>query len=158
MNDRREQEESRRVFAESLPRKATTMHAFALADAATPRGRYTEQERSTVVGANPVIDYPAGPAWCADPGSQLLEPPLGFDNPALEPSTVFSSCSPVEQPDGPLAPSTKSPSAVSRSGPSSFSTAEIMAAQCRSQMSSLSRPDDDGGIERPPSQLRRRRL
>ena len=104
-NDRKVREQQDRVFApdQSLPRQATTMHAFALADAATPRGRYTAQERSTVVGANPVIDYPAGPAWCADPGSQLLEPPLGIDNPALEPSTVFSSCSPVEQPDGPLA-------------------------------------------------------
>jgi hypothetical protein len=88
LSSQEEQAEHQRVFAEnqSLPRQATTMHQFALADALTPRGRYTTQEQSTVTGANPVIDYPAGPAWCADPGSQLLEPPLGLDNPALEPA------------------------------------------------------------------------
>ena len=85
---RQEQEERPRIFApdQSVPRQATTMHAFALADALTPRGRFSAVEAQVVVGANPTIDYPAGPAWCADPGSQLLEPPLGFDNPALEPS------------------------------------------------------------------------
>ena len=51
-----------------------------------PRGRFTAVEAATVVGANPTIEYPAGPAWCADPGAQCVEPPLGLDNPALEPS------------------------------------------------------------------------
>ena len=94
-----EQEERRRVFAQdqSLPNRASTYHQHAQSDAATPRGRFSAVEAATVVGANPTIDYPAGPAWCADPGSQLLEPPLGLDNPALEPSTGFLS-SPVEAP------------------------------------------------------------
>jgi len=89
-NDLKVQEERRRVFAEdqSLPNRATTFHQFAQADAQTPRGRFSAVEAQVVVGANPVIDYPAGPAWCADPGAQLLEPPLGLDNPALDPQSM----------------------------------------------------------------------
>jgi hypothetical protein len=89
LSSQEEQIERRRVFAEdqSLPRQATTMHAFAQADAAMPRGRFSAVEAATVVGSNPTIDYPAGPAWSADPGSQCVEPPLGEDNPALEPSS-----------------------------------------------------------------------
>jgi hypothetical protein len=85
-NDLKVQEESRRVFApdQSLPRGATTFHQFAVADADIPRGRFTAHERSTVVGSTPATDYPAGPAWSADPGAQCVEPPLGLDNPALE--------------------------------------------------------------------------
>lgn len=94
-NEQRVREEQQRVFAQdqSLPCQATTMHTFAQADAQTPRGRFTQVDAATVVGANPIIDYPAGPAWCADPGSQCVEPPLGLDNPALEPSTVFHASS-----------------------------------------------------------------
>jgi len=91
-NDKRvrEQQESRRVFAQdqSLPKQATTMHQFAQADALTPRGRFSAVDAATVVGAQPTIDYPAGPAWSADPGAQCVEPPLGFENPALEPSST----------------------------------------------------------------------
>jgi hypothetical protein len=92
----REQEESRRVFADqSLPSRASTFHQHAQADADTPRGRFTAHERSTVIGSTALPVYPAGPAWCADPGAQCLEPPLGLDNPALEPSAVMHS--PAEQ-------------------------------------------------------------
>jgi hypothetical protein len=110
----REQAESRRVFApdQSLPNPGTTFHARAQADADIPRGRFTEHERSTVIGSTPTpaTAYPAGPAWSADPGSQCVEPPLGFDNPALEPSVdleQLSSC--TAQATGPTsaaAPST----------------------------------------------------
>src|SRR6516165_7642874 len=85
-----EQIERRRVFAQdqSLPKQATTFHQFAQADANTPRGRFSAVDAAYVIGSKPDVAsaYPAGPAWCADPGSQLLEPPLGLDNPALEPS------------------------------------------------------------------------
>jgi hypothetical protein len=88
----REQEERRGTFApdQSLPREGSTFHQFAQADANIDRGRFTAHERSTVVGATPGPVYPAGPAWCADPGSQLLEPPLGLDNPELEPSSLLA--------------------------------------------------------------------
>jgi len=89
LSSQEEQEERRRVFApdQSLPNQASTFHQRAVADAAMPRGRFSAVEAATVVGANPTIDYPAGSAWSADPGAQCVEPPLGFDNPALEPSS-----------------------------------------------------------------------
>jgi len=101
-----EQEERRRVLDNDrrVRDQSSTFHAHAIADAEIPRGRFATHERSTVIGSSPTSDYPAGPAWCADPGSQLLEPPLGFDNPALEPSMAAS---PTEgQGDAVVAPST----------------------------------------------------
>jgi hypothetical protein len=97
----REQEERRRVFApnQSEPKQSSTYFQHAQADAQTPRGRFSAVEAQTVVGANPAINYPAGSAWCADPGSQLLEPPLGFDNSALEEPSTALAVSPVEAPD-----------------------------------------------------------
>jgi hypothetical protein len=93
LSSQEEQAERRRVFAQdqSVQRQATTMLAHAIADAAIPRGRFSAVEAATVVGANPVIDYPAGPAWSADPGAQCVEPPLGLDNPALT-APVEASC------------------------------------------------------------------
>jgi hypothetical protein len=92
---RQEQEEGRRTFAadQSLPNPGTTYLQHAQSDADIPRGRFTAYERSSVTGAtpNPASLYPAGPAWSADPGSQLLEPPLGFDNPALEVASIVST-------------------------------------------------------------------
>jgi hypothetical protein len=89
----REQEEQRRVFApdQSLPRQGTTMHQFAQNDAQMPRGRFSAIETVTVVGANPTINYPGGPAWSAGPGAQCVEPPLGLDNPALEVASTVST-------------------------------------------------------------------
>ena len=61
----------------------TTLSQFAQSDADIDRGRFTTHERSTVVGASSVPQYPAGPAWCdADQG---LEPPLGVCIDAMEP-------------------------------------------------------------------------
>src|SRR6516225_5582907 len=76
LSSQEEQEERRRVFApdQSLPNQASTFHQRAVADAAMPRGRFSAVEAATVVGANPTIDYPAGPAWSADPGAQCVEP------------------------------------------------------------------------------------
>jgi len=113
-NEQRVREQGR-VFApdQSLPREATTFHQFAQADADTPHGRFTAHERSSVTGATSAPSYPPGPAWCADPGSQLLEPPLGLENPALEPSLLAS---PAQATDGPADPS--APLDVERAGPS----------------------------------------
>jgi hypothetical protein len=68
--------------------QGSTFAQFAQADANIDRGRFTAHERSTVIGSTPTPDYPAGPAWCADPGAQLLEPPLSYYDPALEPSVL----------------------------------------------------------------------
>jgi hypothetical protein len=82
---RQEQEESRRVFADqSLPNRATTFHQFAEADAATPMGRFSAVSAAVVVGSTAIPQYPqaSAPFQC-DPVPD--EPPLGLDNPALEP-------------------------------------------------------------------------
>jgi hypothetical protein len=113
-----EQEERRRVFADqSLPNQASTFHQHAIADAAMPLGRFSAISNAQIVGQGAM--YPAAGTHQHDPCGP--EPPLGYAIDAQEPSTGFLS-SPVEQPDGPLAPSTAtSPSAVSSNGPSSFS-------------------------------------
>ena len=81
-----EQAERRRVFAQdqSLPKQATTFHQFAQADADTPRGRFSAVSAAYVVGskANIAASYPA--ASSAHQTELPPEPPLGFDNPALE--------------------------------------------------------------------------
>jgi hypothetical protein len=121
LSSQEEQIERRRVFAQdqSLPKQATTFHQHALADAQTPRGRFSAVEASYVVGTNPTIDYPAGPAWCADPGSQCVEPPLGLDNPALDyPSSAVLHPSPAEQ----LGPTSDAPSPLGQRDVGSFSS------------------------------------
>ena len=88
LSSQEEQAEHQRVFAEnqSLPRQATTMHAFAQADAQTPRGRFSAVETATVIGSKAGIasSYSA----CSSALAVQLpdEPPLGLDNPALEPA------------------------------------------------------------------------
>jgi hypothetical protein len=105
LSSQEEQQERQRVFAQDQSLRSSTFHQHAQADADTPRGRFTSHERSTVIGSTALPVYPAGPAWCADPGSQCVEPPLGLDNPALEqPSTL----SPVED----SAPVSAAPSSI----------------------------------------------
>jgi hypothetical protein len=101
-----QQEERRRTFAQdqSVPNPGSTFHAHAIAEAAMPRGRFSAVENATVVGANPVIDYPAGPAWSADPGAQCVEPPLGLDNPALEVASLVSTPQATGDPTDPATP------------------------------------------------------
>ena len=126
-NEQRVREEQQRVFAQdqSLPNRATTFHQFAQADAQTPRGRFSAIDAATVVGANPTIDYPAGPTWSADPGAQCVEPPLGFDNPAFEPSTALLSSS-----DEATGPTSDDPSPLGqRSGVGPFSAIDDPATE-----------------------------
>jgi hypothetical protein len=76
----------------------STFAQFAQSDADTPRGRFTVHEQSRVIGSSPspASQYPAGPAWTTDPGSQMLEPPLSpYENPALEPSELAPAFSPL---------------------------------------------------------------
>jgi hypothetical protein len=67
----REQAERRSVFApdQSLPNPASTFHQHALADAETPRGRFTQVETATVIGSKPeaASAYPAAAAHQHDP-------------------------------------------------------------------------------------------
>jgi hypothetical protein len=91
LSSQEEQAERRRVFAQdqSLPKQATTFHQFAQADADTPRGRFAAVSAAYVVGSTAVPQYPAASTpFQHDPVGD--EPPLGLDNPALEPSFLAS--------------------------------------------------------------------
>ena len=86
---RQQQEERRRVFAQDQSlRRTSTFYQHALADAETPRGRYSQVTTSYVIGSTPT-PATAYPAASAAHQIQLPdEPPLGFDNPALEPCSA----------------------------------------------------------------------
>jgi len=80
-----------------------TFHQHAVADAATPHGRFTQVNAATVVGATAVPQYPA-----ASSAHQIQlpdEPPLGLDNPALEPvaSPSAQATGPTSDGDAPPA-------------------------------------------------------
>ena len=126
-NDLSVREQQGRVFAQdqSLPNKASTLHQHALADADTPRGRFSAVETAYVVGskADVAASYPAAAAHQHDPCGP--EPPTGYRIDAMlddEPSTVSSaSFSSVETLGDPTsagdAPSTTFPSVdVQRAG------------------------------------------
>jgi hypothetical protein len=131
---RQQQEEQRRVFADqSLPNQASTYNQHALADAQTPRGRFSAVENATVVGSKPnaASAYPPAAPHQHDPCGQ--EPALGYRIDAMEPSTVFSSVSPVEQTDGPTDPATP------LAGGSSFSQSDDPATEGTAPPSASSR-------------------
>jgi hypothetical protein len=91
-----EQAERRDVIENEKRLRASTLSQFAQSDADIDRGRFTVHEQSRVIGSSPspASQYPAGPAWTTDPGSQCIEPPLSpHDNPALEPSDPEQSFS-----------------------------------------------------------------
>jgi hypothetical protein len=90
------QDEKRRIIRE----QATTMHQHAQAQAdEMSGGRFAATGTPNVTGATPVPSYPAAStSWQI----QLPdEPPLGFDNPALEPSA--DNAFPVEKLGAPVA-------------------------------------------------------
>jgi hypothetical protein len=91
LSSQEEQEERRRVFVQDQSLRSSTLHQHAQADAATPMGRFSAVSAAYVVGSTATPNYPAASApFQCDPVPD--EPPLGLDNPALEPSTL----SPVE--------------------------------------------------------------
>src|SRR6516165_5910500 len=126
----REQAERQRVFAQDQSvRQASTFHQHALADAQTPRGRFSAVETATVIGSKPDAAS-AYPAASAAHQIQLPdEPPLSLDNPALNPSELEAVSSAPQATNGPGDPS--APLGVERAGPS-FSS-EPMTAQRMSQ-------------------------
>jgi hypothetical protein len=81
-----EQAERRRTFAQdqSVPRQGTTFHQHALADALTPRGRFTAVEAAYVVGSTATPQYPqASTPFQREPVPD--EPPTGERIDELEP-------------------------------------------------------------------------
>ena len=99
LSSQEEQEERRRVLAQDArvrEQQGSTFHTFAQADADIP-GRFSAVAHATVVGADPIPNYPAAAAHQHDPCG--LEPPIGYRIDAMpdpeEPSTVHHAA--VEQ-------------------------------------------------------------
>jgi hypothetical protein len=108
-------------------------------------GRYAIVSPQIVVGAEPHINYPAcSPALAV----QLPpEPPLGFDNPALEPASLAS---PAQAPG----PTSDDPSPLGRGvGPSFFSQTSDPAGSSIANPPGRSFPNVAGSLP-----LRRRKL
>ena len=119
--EQRERAEPPRVFAEdqSLPRQATTMLAFAQADAAEPRGRFSAVSAAYVVGSKAEIaaSYPAAAAHQADPVGQ--EPSLGYRIDAMPEHEPLEVSFPSPQATDPTSARTVPP--VDAAGVGSFS-------------------------------------
>ena len=90
-----------RQLKEAAKAPATTMHAFAVAEASIDTGRYSAATgKPSVTGSTPIPQYPAAAAHQRDPVPD--EPSLGFSVNDLEPS--MASVSPaVEQTGAPAA-------------------------------------------------------
>jgi hypothetical protein len=94
-----------------------TMHGRAAAEASINTGRFTQVNAAHVVGSEPAVKYPAASSsWQI----QLPdEPPLGPDNPALEPAVALPASPAAETGGAVSAPSPTS--GVERPAPSLFS-------------------------------------
>jgi hypothetical protein len=103
---RRVQENDRRVREQG-----GTFHQHALADAATPRGRFTQVTAENVVGSTAIPAYPAASSPWQGPDLVGQEPPTGYRIDQMIPDD------PVVQQgqDGPAPDVPASPLAVERS-------------------------------------------
>ena len=99
--DRRETQRQDLSVRRQQEQTGGTMHAFAVADASTPRGRYSQVTTENVVGAK--ADIASAYAACSPALAVQLpdEPPLGEDNPALHP---LGPASPAQAPGPTSAP------------------------------------------------------
>ena len=109
MLSKQEEEQERRETLENdlrvLRERGSTFHQHAQSAANdTGGGRFASLGAPHVTGSSAVPIYPAGPQWTADPGSQVVEPPLpAFENSALANPTgdVSSGLSPPVVTDAP---------------------------------------------------------
>jgi hypothetical protein len=77
------QDDKRATLENDISVRPATFHAFSVAEADTPRGRYTAIEKASVIGVGPP-SYPKGPDWTVDPVG--TEPNLGFDVKEMQPT------------------------------------------------------------------------
>ena len=87
-DDPKSQATRRRVLRNDASVRASTLSQFAQSEANEIGGRFSANERATVVGANPLPNYPAA-FLQLDPVPD--EPPLGFRIDALDPFDPESS-------------------------------------------------------------------
>jgi hypothetical protein len=99
-NDRKVLEAERR----RILREGTTFHQFGQSQANDEAGgRFAAVNAATVVGAEPAMKYPQLPSsspWSGAQPEPGPEPPLGFENPAIEPSAVTLGAEQTDAPAG----------------------------------------------------------
>jgi len=93
--------------------RGSTLSQFATSEAETPRGRFAAISSPRIVGSTPIPKYEGAPNWANCPVP--TEPPLGFDNPAADPSSTEVALPREETPD-PERSQASSPLARSGSG------------------------------------------
>src|SRR5262249_25530149 len=112
-------------------------------------GRWREHSAAFVVGSTPVPNYPAAGAHQADPCG--TEPPLSFDNPALERPTLSPSAVQAGEPMSDVRAPLRMPGKVRADDVGSPLSSPDMAAQCMSRMASAPSMVADVRTERPPT-------
>jgi hypothetical protein len=115
--------------------QGSTLHAFAQADAAQPRGRFASVDATQVIASEPLVKYPAASGPWQGPDPVGPEPALGYAVHDLEPSTVPH---PVEDtggpaPDDPMSGSAVSPTSTSDRGAGSSPSSSDEGAECVSK-------------------------
>jgi hypothetical protein len=91
-----EEQKDRHEYLEDVKRQrkqGSTFKDFAIADAETPRGRFNEPEKVTVIGSAPLPQYPELPEsspWHHDPVPD--EPPLGYSINEMQPIETPPVC------------------------------------------------------------------
>jgi hypothetical protein len=89
LRKRQEEAERQRIFLEG-----TTFHQHAQSAANDEAGgRFAAVNPATVVGSEPAVKYPQLPAsspWSGQAPEPGIEPPLGYDNPALDETSAAS--------------------------------------------------------------------
>ena len=102
IDDSISQAEKRSVLHNDAREQSNTMHGRAMADSSIETGRFTAVNAAHVVGSEAAVKYPAcSPALAV----QLPdEPPLGFDNPALDETSAVSPSAAEDTGGAPSAP------------------------------------------------------
>jgi hypothetical protein len=158
-NDRLVREaEQRRIQLEG-----TTMHQHAQSAANDEAGgRFASVNPTTVVGAQPLPVYPQLPSsspWSGTQPEPGIEPPLGFENPAVEESSmammwsssIEATGAPVTEALSPDVQVPPSPVDDVETGAGAPFFSEAMAAQGTSQIAVPSGEDDAVRLARPPA-------
>ena len=100
----REQQMQRDAEQRRILREGTTFYQHAQSAANDEAGgRFAGVNPATVVGSEPAVKYPQLPAsspWSGAQPEPGIEPPLGFENPAIEPSAVTLGAEQTDAPAG----------------------------------------------------------
>ena len=90
----REQQKQRDAEQRRILREGTTFYQHAQSAANDEAGgRFAGVNPATVVGSEPAVKYPQLPAsspWSGQAPEPGIEPPLGYDNPALDETSAAS--------------------------------------------------------------------